>query len=140
MSFFKKLLEKASGTVSVFANGDCANALISGSLLVADASGGVSDEEFEQALAMFETNPRLSGFDVAGEFGKWEKALKSSSRMVKRDFNTLAAKIKSDKAQAEEVLIAMIEVADADNDIDDAEMAMLRHAAKQLGLDLDALI
>ncbi len=140
MSLFKKLFAKATGAVSAFTNGDCAEALVGGSFICAALDGSTDESEVEKAIAMFETNERLTGFDVNGLVGKWEKAVATSARMAKRDFFKLCESLASDAAQAEEVLIAIIEVADADGNIDDDEMAFLEVTASKLGLNLKEML
>lgn len=135
MTMFKKFLSTLTTAKTAFVSGDAAAAAAGAMYYVADSSGGVSDEEFETLVSMMRTNPRFAGLDVDALIGKWEQY--ASKRMMKRDLLTLLTNLSADKTQAEDILISVIEVADADGHIDEGEMGCIREVAQTLGLDFN---
>lgn len=82
---------------------------------------------------MARANPRLAGTDVTGMFGDWEKRVKASARAAKLDVKRLLEELKG-TPEAEEILIAFIEVAYADGECDPAERTLLDQFAEKLDL------
>lgn len=135
MALFANLFKRAQGSIKAFSNASAANALIGGSLCMAAADGTVDDSECEKTLEMARANPRLAGSDVTAIFGDWEKRVKASARAAKLDVKRLLEDLKG-TPEAEEVLIAFIEVAYADDECDASERALLDQFAEKLGLSV----
>lgn len=133
MALFANLFKRAQGSIKAFSNASAANALIGGSLCMAAADGSVDDSECEKTLDMARANPRLAGTDVTGMFGDWEKRVKASARAAKLDVKRLLEELKG-TPEAEEILIAFIEVAYADGECDPAERTLLDQFAEKLDL------
>ncbi len=139
MTMFKNFLATLSSAKTAFVSGDAASAAAGAMYYVADASGGVSDEEFDALVSMMRTNPRFAGLDVDTLVGNWEQY--ASKRMMKRDLMALLTQLSGgDLTQSEDILISVIEVADADGNIDEAEMNCIREIANTLGLDFNKYI
>lgn len=129
MSVFSKFLAQLSAAKTQFVTGDAASAA-AGAMIYVSKSGGISDEEFDMLVKMMRSNPRFEGLDVDALVAKWEGY--ASDRMMKRDLMDLLESVSVVKEQAEDVMISAIEVADAQDGIDDDEMARL----KEIGVAL----
>lgn len=136
MSKFTSFLNKLTSAKTSFTNGDAASAS-AGSMLYVAKSGGINDSEFDMLVDMMRSNPRFAGLDVDALIGHWEGY--KSDRMLRRDLMNLLSKVRAEsgKELAEDVLISSIEVADAEDGIDDEEEKLLAEIAKQLGLKLE---
>lgn len=149
MSFWKKLGAVFASSISgeKYDNDDAANCSIGGSLLVAAADGNIDAEEIRVTREMAGANKRLDGFDLRAIFNDWEAQIKLSVRTARRDFFSLAGKVRErgNLKDCEDILFAIIEVADSScedgepleghGNIDKDEMNFIEQAAEALGLD-----
>lgn len=135
MALFAKLFSRAKDSIKAFGNADAGNALIGGCLVMAAADGNIDDSECQQTLDMARSNPRLSGTNIDAVFGDWEKRVKASVRAARLDVTRLLDGLKGSE-EAEEVLIAFIEVAYADGECDADERKVLELFAGKLGLNV----
>lgn len=122
-------------------NTDLMEGMVAAGTLVAYADGDCSDDEVKTIQAILGSSTQLSAFGNAPAqyFDACCDKIEASKRMGKLD---LMKEIKEVGAAGNEensvrVLILGIEVADADNNIDEDEMKVLRDIAKALGLKLD---
>jgi len=148
MSIFTKYIKQFQNARTAFVNGDAALAAV-GSMLYVAKAGGISDKEFDAVIDMMRSNPRFEGLDIDSMVAKWEGY--ASERMARRDLFDLLSKIKGecDIKLLQDVVISVIEVADADGEEDDcecqdnispAEKERIDEIGNAVGVDVDKLI
>ncbi len=143
MGFLNKLIGKAKNlaeTVIPVDNTDLLEGMVASGTLVAYADGDCSDDEITTIQNILNSSTQLSAFgnQPSAYFDSCCDKIEASKRMGKLD---LMKEIKEVGAKGVEedsvrVLIIGIEVADADDNIDDDEMKVLGDIAKALGLNL----
>lgn len=133
----KKLL----GGINKFSgNTDFLNAVCASCALVANADGDISDEEIEAALSAISSNDKLTAAFKESAINKCaDERLKrvTAGRTGQLGLYKEVAKCGDNKDMAEIILVAAIDVADADNNIDKDEQEVLRKVAGKLGLSLN---
>ena len=137
---FKKLQgaakELANSSVKA-ENKDLMEAMVAAGVLAAYADGELSSEEADAVRNILGTSTQLSAFgnEPVELFDTYCDKMEASARMGKLDLLKEVGEVDGDdKAR---VLIMAIEVADADDNIDDDEKAMLKTIAKKLSLNID---
>lgn len=69
--------------------------------------------------------------EIDAEMGKWVGVFTGGGRRsATLQVNNLLEEIKNNKEQSEQVLVTIIDVADADGNIDDSEVAVIRLVMK----------
>ena len=119
-------------------NRDLMEAIVGGSLLVAAADGTISDEELVSLDKQINSNVALSHFgaEIGITINRFEKQLDTGFRIGKMKILREIEDIKSNPADAEEVFINMITIAEADGEIDADELKILKEVGGKLGLRL----
>jgi len=141
MGFFDKLKGIATSVANVAVkadNKDLMQAMVASAVVVAYADGDLSDEEMATCSKILKTSSQLTAFGdtPAKLFDTYCTKYEASGRMARVDLLKEIADVKDNEEEAIRVLVMGIEVADADNDIDDLEMKMLNKIADTLGLNL----
>lgn len=144
MGFLDKLIGKAQKLAEQVVpadNTDLMEGMVAAGTLVAYADGDCSDDEVSTIQAILNSSTQLKSFGNAPSayFDACCDKIDASKRMGKVD---LMKEIKEVGAKGVEedsvrVLIMAIEVADADDNIDEDEMKILGEIAKALGLSLN---
>ena len=117
-------------------NKDLMEAMVAGACLVAYADGELSSEEVSTVRSIVGSSDQLKVFgdEPMQLFDGYCDKMEASARMGKLDLLKEVSDAQGDEKPR--VLIMAIEVADADNNIDDDEMAMLKTIAGKLSLNL----
>lgn len=150
IKMFGKLFEKLTGKAQELAttalnasDKDVMEAMMASSAIVAAADGDISDEEISTVSAMIKNSDQLADFqeDAPVVFNKYCAKLQNMGRMGQLDVmkEITDVEFNSDDHKVR-VLLMAIEVADADNNIDDDEMKALGKIAKALDLNLSDYI
>lgn len=146
-SIFRKLTGKAkelAGSALGSSDKDVMEAMMASCALVAYADGEVSDEEIAQTLAQIEGSDQLANVaDEAKEtFMKYVKRLETTGRMAKMELMKEITDISNDITSDNKIRVVImgIEIADAEDGIDDSEMKVLRQIADKLDVNLSEFI
>lgn len=105
---------------------------------VAAADGSIDDSELDLLEKLLKGSPMLANFsgEIDAEMGKWVGVFTGGGRRsATLQVNNLLEEIKNNKEQSEQVLVTIIDVADADGNIDESEVAVIRDVAARLSLD-----
>jgi len=136
--FLKKKAGNVQAEIKRVENRDLMEAIVGGCLLVAAADGSIDDEELLTLDKSINANPSMQHFGA--EIGKtinlFEQQLSAGFRIGKMKILREIADIKNTPADAEEVFVNMITVAEADGEIDDKELAILKEVGQTLGVRL----
>ena len=117
-------------------NKDLMEAMVAGACLVAYADGELSSEEVDTVRKIVGATDQLKVFGDApiALFDSYCDKMEASKRMGQLDLLKEVSEAEGDEKAR--VLIMAIEVADADDNIDEDEMKMLTKIAGKLGLSL----
>lgn len=139
---FKKKAKAAQVTLHKVENRDLMEAIVAGAVLVAHADGECSTVELEKLDNIIAANDNLAHFgsEIGKTIDKYAAMYEAGARLAKMKLMKEIRDVDSDEAQKEEAFIIAIEIADADGEIDEAEMGVLREIGKALGLNPDNYI
>lgn len=121
---------------------DVMEAMVAAAALTAYADGDCSEEEVTVTLNILGSNTSLEvfGTEPIDLFNKYCDLIEKSKRTAKHQLMKEITDLKGDKENSIRVLIMAIEVADADNNIDEDEMKFLNTIAKELDLKVSDYI
>lgn len=136
---FKKKAAAAQANLHKVENRDLMEAIVAGSVLVAYADGDCSGDELLKLNGIIESNDNLKHFgsEIGATIDKYSAMYESGARLAKIKLMKELEDVKADEDQKEEAFVIAIEIADADGEIDEDELAILREIGKKLGLNPD---
>ena len=114
-------------------------AMVGGCALVAFADGECEQEEIKKIDELLRTSKALEGFgaEISTTLNRFCERLTASYRAGRIEILREIEEIKGDQREKEDVLIAMLTVAEADGEIEEAERKELDVVAQRLGMRLD---
>ena len=135
---FKKKLGGAKIAAKKMENRDLMQAVVGGCLLVAAADGEISKNESAQIDIQLRANKNLEHFgqELTTTVNLFTEQLQAGFRLGKMNILREIADIKANPADAEEVFVNMLTVAEGDGSISDAELKVLGEIGNTLGLRL----
>ncbi|MGL4265054.1 MAG: tellurite resistance TerB family protein [Afipia sp.] len=135
---FKKKLFGAGRTIKKLENRDLMQAIVGGCLLVAAADGEISKNEAAQIDIQIRANKALEHFgsEITSTVNLFTEQLQAGFRLGRMNIMREIRDIKNNPADAEEVLVNMLTVAEGDGNISPEEMKVLDEIAIELGLRL----
>lgn len=139
---FGKLFGRKAAAVRTemkkFENRDQMEALVGGCLLVAFADGTCEDSELKKIDSLLRSNKSLEGFghEITDTLNRFSERLKSGYRVARAEILREIGQIKDNRQDAEDVLLNMLEIAEADGEIEPEEQRELETVANGLGLRL----
>jgi len=136
---FGKRVKAAKAEVKKFENRDLMEAMVGGCALVAFADGSCTEEELKKLEAVLAGTKALEGFgtEVQTTLMNFTNRLRTAYRSGRLEIMREIADVKNDQREKEDVLVAMITIAEADGDIGEAEMKVLTEVARALGLNIE---
>lgn len=139
---FKKKAAAAKVTLHKVENRDLMEAIVAGAVLVAYADGDCSGDELSKLSEIIEANDNLAHFgsEIGITIDKYSKMYESGARLAKIKLMKELKDVAADETQKEEAFVIAIEIADADGEIDDDEIAILKEIGKAFGLNPDNYI
>ena len=135
-----KLFGKKVGAAKVelkkVENRDLMQAIVGGCLLVAAADGEIEKSEGDKVEALIRSNKNLEHFgsEITTTTARFTEQLQAGFRVGRMNILREIRDIKSNPADAEEVFINMITVAEADGEIEPEELKVLAEVGRELGL------
>lgn len=139
---FKALFGKKAGDVKAeikkLENRDLMQAIVGACILIAGADGDLEASELDTIEKAIRSNPALSHFgpEITTTMGQFKDQLAAGFRLAKVKIMREIADIKNNPADAEEVFVNAITIAEADGEIEPAELAVLTEIGRNLGLRL----
>lgn len=133
-----KKLFGAKRAVKKLENRDLMQAIVGGCLLVAAADGEISKNESAQIDIQIRANKNLEHFgpEITSTVNLYTEQLQASFRIGRMTILREIRDIKNNPADAEEVFVNMLAVAEGDGDISAQEMKVLGEVGNELGLRL----
>ena len=133
-----KKLFGAKRAVKKLENRDLMQAIVGGCLLVAAADGEISKNESAQIDIQIRANKNLEHFgpEITSAVNLYAEQLQASFRIGRMTILREIRDIKNNPADAEEVFVNMLAVAEGDGEISTPEMKVLAEVGNELGLRL----
>ncbi|UFP98580.1 tellurite resistance TerB family protein [Pseudomonas fitomaticsae] len=133
-----KKLFGAQRAVKKLENRDLMQAIVGGCLLVAAADGEISKNESAQIDIQIRANKNLEHFgpEITSTVNLYTEQLQASFRIGRMTILREIRDIKNNPADAEEVFVNMLAVAEGDGEISASEMKVLAEVGTELGLRL----
>lgn len=133
---FGKKARAAKNEIKKFEKRDLMEATVGGCLLVAFADGDCEDSELKTIDSLLRTNKALEGFghELTDTINRFTERLKAGYRVARVEILREIEQVKGDRQEAEDVLITMLTIAEADGEIEAAEQKELDTVAERLGL------
>lgn len=134
----KKKLFGAGRSIKKLENRDLMQAIVGGCLLVAAADGEISKAEAAQIDIQIRANKALEHFgpEITKQVNLFTEQLQAGFRLGRMNIMREIRDIKDSPADAEEVLVNMLTVAEGDGNISPEELKVLEEIANELGLRL----
>lgn len=135
---FKKKLFGAKVAAKKIENRDLMQAIVGGCLLVAAADGDISKNEAAQIDIQIRANKNLEHFgsEITSTVNLYTEQLQAGFRLGRMNIMREIRDIKNNPADAEEVFVNMLTVAEGDGEISAPEMKVLAEVGVELGLRL----
>lgn len=136
--FLKRNAQSAKAELHKVENRDLMEAIVAGSLLVAFADGNCEDSELQNLEKLIAANENLRHFggEINTTIARFMSMFEAGPRMGKMKAMRELDDIKASPAEIEEAFVMMIEIAEADGEIDDKELAVLKEVGGKLGVRL----
>jgi len=112
--------------------------VVYGSIYVAAADGELEETELSKIETILSNNPALQGFgaELSNTIDRAKTDFKSGTRILRQNAEKELGDLAHSPAEALTVLNVMLTVAEADGEIEPAELTALERSAKLLGLNL----
>ncbi|MCY1304481.1 Tellurite resistance protein TerB [compost metagenome] len=135
---FKKKLFGAKVAAKKIENRDLMQAIVGGCLLVAAADGEISKNEAAQIDIQIRANKNLEHFgpEITSTVNLYTEQLQAGFRLGRMNIMREIRDIKNNPADAEEVFVNMLTVAEGDGEISAPELKVLAEVGNELGLRL----
>jgi tellurite resistance protein TerB len=136
--FFGKKASQTKANLHKVQNRDLMEAIVAGSIMVAFADGDCSDDELVNLEKLIQSNENLKHFggDINTEIARFTAMFEAGPRMGKMKAMRELDDITASQEEKEEAFVMMLEIAEADGEIDDKEMTILKEVGGKFGIRL----
>lgn len=133
---FKKQANNAKVEIKKVENRDLMQAIVGAMVLVAYADGECEKSELEKVERLIAANDSLAHFgsEITQTMGKYVEYMEAGPRLGTMKIMREIADIKNNAKDAEEVFVLAITIAEADGEIEPAELQVLAKLGRELGL------
>lgn len=133
---FGKKASAAKAEIKKFENRDLMEATVGGCLLVAFADGECEDAEIKTIESLLRTNKALEGFghELTAAVNRFTDRISAGYRVARVEILREIEEVKGNRQEAEDVLVTMLTIAEANGEIEEAEQKELSTIADRLGL------
>lgn len=134
----KKMFGNGKVAAKKMENRDLMQAVVGGCLLVAAADGSISQDESNQIDRQLRANKNLEHFgsEITEIVNRFTEQLTAGFLLGKMNIMREIRDVKNNQADAEEVFVNMIVVAQSDGEISAKELEVLTQIGNELGLRL----
>lgn len=133
---FKKQANNAKVEIKKVENRDLMQAIVGAMVLIAYADGECEKSELDKIERLIAANDSLAHFgsEITQTMGKYVEFMEAGPRLGTMKIMREIADIKNNPKDAEEVFVLAITIAEADGEIEPAEMQVLGKLGRELGL------
>lgn len=138
LGMFKKRAAKVGAEMKRIENRDLMEAIVAGSLMVAYADGELEAEELTTLENLLAANENMAHFgsEINDTINRFAKMFEGGVRMGKMKAMRELDDLKGSPEEIEEAFVMMIEIAEADGEIEPEELAVLKEVGNKLGVRL----
>ncbi|WP_421179286.1 tellurite resistance TerB family protein [Aeromonas enteropelogenes] len=135
---FGKKAAAARGELKKLENRDLMEAVVGACLLTAFADGECEESELKTIESLLRTSKALEGFgsEITDTMNRFTERLRAGYRVARLEILREIGDVKGNRQEAEDVLVAMLTIAESDGEIEPAEQKVLDEVATALGLRL----
>lgn len=133
---FGKKVGGAQAQLKKVENRDLMQAVVGAMVLIAYADGECERSELDKIERLIAANDSLSHFggEIQQTMGRYVEYMEAGPRLGEMKIMREISDVKNDAKEAEEVFVLAITVAEADGEIEPAEIKMLAKIGRELGL------
>jgi tellurite resistance protein TerB len=135
---FGKKAAAAKAEMKKFERRDLMQATVAGCFLIASADGEIEKTEIEKMEQLLQANPAMAMFggELRDTISRFEAAFKVSRVNGRKEAMREINDIKASPTEVEDVFVAMLTIAEADGEIEEAERKVLVDIGQKLGVRL----
>lgn len=133
---FGKKVGNAQAEMKKVVNRDLMQAIVGGGLLIAAADGEIEASEAAKLDELIRANPNLTHFgsEITDTINRFTAQLNANFQVGRLAIKRELADVKNVQADAEEAFVNMIAIAQADGEIEAAELVVLKEIGLHFGL------
>ena len=133
---FGKKVGNAKAELKKIENKDLMQAVVGAMVLIAYADGECERSELDKIERLIAANDSLAHFgsEIQQTMGRYVEFMEAGPRLGEMKIMREIADVKNNAQEAEEVFVLAITVAEADGEIEPAEVKMLAKIGRELGL------
>lgn len=135
-NIFKKKAAAASITLTKVENKDLFEAALAGVVLVGHASDGFDEKEEAKALRIMENHKSLKhyGSEIETTMHRYSALYEIGRRSAELELFKELSDVSGSMEDKLQVLMLVLDVAESDNNIDEAELKMIERIGKAMGI------
>lgn len=135
---FGKKANQVKDSVQKSINRDQLEATIAGSILLAFADGELEDSELTVLQATIENNEKLAHFgsEIGITIDRFVNIMKAGATLGRVKVMKEIRDCKADEEAKVEIFATLIDIAQADGEIEPEELEVLKHIGRELGVSL----
>jgi tellurite resistance protein TerB len=136
--FFGKKVGAAKAEMKKVENRDLMQAIVGAMVMIAYADGECERSELEKIERLIKANESLSHFgnEINTTMGRYIEYMEAGPRLGTMKIMREISEVKNNAHEAEEVFALAITIAEADGEIEPAELKVLTAIGRELGLRL----
>lgn len=135
---FKKMFNRGASAAKKMENRDMLEATIAGAVLVAFAEGELEAEEVSALEKIVMNNEKLNHFgsEISATIDRFVELMKAGKTLGKVKVMKEIADCKNDEEEKMEIFATLIDIAQADGEVEPEEIEVLKEVGKTLGVSL----
>lgn len=139
---FTKKAKRAAIKLNKLEHAPLAKAIVAAGILVANADDDISDDELQSLRNVIANNETLAPFvpETNDWISEYIDLIQGSKRTGKLEVMRVVEAVRTDRKAAENVMAAVLDIAEANGDISKEEMAVLEQIASTLGINLKSML
>lgn len=135
---FMRSANQARAEVKKVEKRDLMQAVVAGAVLVAFADGELEEAEVSTLHKIVENQPSLAQFgsELTNTIDQYIETMKASKHLGRVKLMREIEDVKADPKEIEEVFAVMVTIAEADGEVEEAEVKILTDIGKKLNVNL----
>lgn len=135
---FKRTTNEAAATLAKLENKDMMEAVVAGSILLIFADGNPEESEFQALKALINANEKLShfGVEIDNTIDRFQRLMLAGANLGRIKVMQEIKDCKYDGDDAIEIFAVLLDVAQADGEVSEPEVAVLKAVGRELNVPL----
>lgn len=137
-SVFGKKIAEGKANLKKIENKDLMEAVVAACVLVSYADGECEEKELKATEDLIRANEQLKHFgaEITETTNRFDSIMRAGPRVGKMKLMREITDVKADQQQKEEVFLTALTIAEADGEIEPAELQILKEIGQAFGLSL----